>query len=174
MWFCTQCGADSPKWSGKCPACGAWNTMVEEKVASSSPSAAAPLGSRVKAKPRPVNAIEAVDEPRIMMPSQELNRVLGGGLVKGSIVLLGGEPGIGKSTLVLQNLLSFRTKKNPLRQRRRKRHAAQTPCRPHRPRQRQLLHRLRNIARKYILPHRRSTTRHTRRRLHSDHCHRHS
>lgn len=112
MWFCTACGADSPKWTGRCPACGQWNTMVEEKTGPSSgllPSSV--LTSRSKATPRTVNQIEAVDEPRINMPSNELNRVLGGGLVKGSLVLLGGEPGIGKSTLVLQNLLAIRTRK---------------------------------------------------------------
>ena len=110
MWFCTSCGADSPKWLGKCPACGAWNTRVEEKV-TTSPSSAVPLSSRAKSSPRVVNDIEAIDEPRINMPSKELNRVLGGGLVKGSMVLLGGEPGIGKSTLVLQNLLAIKTRR---------------------------------------------------------------
>lgn len=107
MWFCTECGADSPKWQGRCPSCGAWNTMVEEKV-TTGPGPTLPSGaSRAKARPRTVNDIQAVDEPRIAMPSAELNRVLGGGLVRGSIVLIGGEPGIGKSTLVLQNLLSI-------------------------------------------------------------------
>lgn len=111
MWFCTSCGADSPKWVGKCPACGAWKTMVEEKVGPASPTSAVPLSSKGRSKPQPVNQIEAVDEPRIHMPSEELNRVLGGGLVRGSIVLLGGEPGIGKSTLVLQNLLAIRNRR---------------------------------------------------------------
>ena len=111
MWFCTSCGADSPKWVGKCPACGAWNTMVEEKVGPATPSSAVPLSTKGRSKPKAVNDIEAVDEPRIHMPSEELNRVLGGGLVKGSIVLLGGEPGIGKSTLVLQNLLAIRNRR---------------------------------------------------------------
>lgn len=110
MWFCTACGADSPKWAGRCPACGEWNTMVEEKVSSSLGVSAATGGGRRKSQARAVNDIEAVDEPRIAMPSQELNRVLGGGLVKGSIVLIGGEPGVGKSTLVLQNLLSIRSR----------------------------------------------------------------
>ena len=109
MWFCSSCGADSPKWVGRCPSCGEWNTMVEEKVGPS--TAAVPLSSRVREVPRTVNDIQAVDEPRISMPSKELNRVLGGGLVKGSIVLLGGEPGIGKSTLVLQNLLAIRNRR---------------------------------------------------------------
>lgn len=110
VWYCTACGADSPKWNGSCPACGAWNTMVEEKVGPKAPLAG--LSRRVAmATPKPVNAIEAVDEPRYTMPSQELNRVLGGGLVRGSIVLIGGEPGIGKSTLVLQNLLAIRNRR---------------------------------------------------------------
>lgn len=111
MWFCTACGADSPKWVGKCPSCGAWNTMVEEKVSTSPASAGIALTSRTRTAPKAVNDIEAVDEPRMHMPSKELNRVLGGGLVKGSIVLLGGEPGIGKSTLVLQNLLAIRNRR---------------------------------------------------------------
>ena len=114
MWFCTSCGADSPKWVGKCPSCGDWNTMVEERVstAPAAPSASGSMsGQRPKAVPRPVNMIEAVDEPRYRLPGEEFNRVLGGGLVRGSIVLLGGEPGIGKSTLVLQSLLAFRTRR---------------------------------------------------------------
>lgn len=110
MWFCTACGADSPKWVGRCPACGEWNTMVEEKVQATASPLPAGHRSGTKNTPRTVNQIEAVDEPRLHMPSEELNRVLGGGLVKGSIVLIGGEPGIGKSTLVLQNLLAIRTK----------------------------------------------------------------
>lgn len=111
MWFCTSCGADSPKWTGKCPACGEWNTMVEEKVCGTTTSASSAMPLRPKSTPLPVNSIEAVDEPRFHMPSEELNRVLGGGLVKGSIVLLGGEPGIGKSTLILQNLLAIRKRR---------------------------------------------------------------
>ncbi len=109
-WFCSECGAESPKWQGKCPACGAWNTMVEEKI-SSRQSKSVTVGARQKSKPQKVSEIELINEPRIKMPSGELNRVLGGGLVAGSLVLIGGEPGIGKSTLVLQNILSIRTKK---------------------------------------------------------------
>lgn len=109
MWFCTSCGAYSPKWVGRCPACGQWNTMVEEKV---TPKPAPGLARQpLKTVPKTVNDIEAIDEPRIHMPSGELNRVLGGGLVKGSMVLIGGEPGIGKSTLVLQNLLAIRSRR---------------------------------------------------------------
>lgn len=107
-WFCSQCGAESPKWAGRCPECGAWNTMVEERV-STAKGASKSIGP--KSKPRKVSEIEALDEPRIHMPSEELNRVLGGGLVAGSMVLIGGEPGIGKSTLVLQNILSIKSRR---------------------------------------------------------------
>lgn len=109
MWYCSECGADSPKWEGRCPSCGQWGTMVEERV-----SAKAPRGSssrkEERSKPQKVSEIQVLNEPRIHMPSEELNRVLGGGLVAGSLVLIGGEPGIGKSTLVLQNILSIKTK----------------------------------------------------------------
>lgn len=109
MWFCNSCGADSPKWEGRCPSCGEWGTLVEEKV-----SAKQSKGSKstrvAKSIPQKVSEIKAMNEPRIHMPSEELNRVLGGGLVAGSLVLIGGEPGIGKSTLVLQNILSIKTK----------------------------------------------------------------
>lgn len=111
-WFCSQCGAESPKWAGRCPECGAWNTMVEERV-STAKGASKSIGPArmTKSKPRKVSEIEALDEPRIHMPSKELNRVLGGGLVAGSMVLIGGEPGIGKSTLVLQNILSIKSRR---------------------------------------------------------------
>lgn len=109
-WFCSECGAESPKWQGKCPSCGAWNTMVEEKISAKS-SKNAEWARRSKSKIQKVTEIELNEEPRIKMPSNELNRVLGGGLVAGSLVLIGGEPGIGKSTLVLQNILSIRSKK---------------------------------------------------------------
>lgn len=109
-WFCSECGAESPKWQGKCPSCGAWNTMVEEKISAKSSKNAAGI-RRAKSKIQKVTEIELNEEPRIKMPSNELNRVLGGGLVAGSLVLIGGEPGIGKSTLVLQNILSIRSKK---------------------------------------------------------------
>lgn len=111
MWVCSDCGADSPKWAGRCPSCGAWNTMVEERVPSkettSSPS---PVSDRGRSKAVALNDIEAVEQPRIKLPSAELNRVLGGGLVPGAMVLIGGEPGVGKSTLVLQNLLAIKSK----------------------------------------------------------------
>lgn len=106
VYVCTNCGQDSPKWVGKCPSCGAWNTYVEEVVRKE------PSGRRTipgleptKNKPLTLNEITGGDEPRIDLLDEELNRVLGGGLVPGSLVLLGGEPGIGKSTLVMQTVL---------------------------------------------------------------------
>lgn len=112
VWFCTECGNDSPKWEGRCPVCGAWNSMVEEKVKSTRQGATkSPLGRTPESVPRKVSEIETVADPRIHMPSEELNRVLGGGLVPGSMVLIGGEPGIGKSTLVLQNILAIKSRR---------------------------------------------------------------
>lgn len=110
LWFCSECGADSPKWLGRCPQCGAWNTMVEERAPKKASSRGVTIGAAPDARPTPISKIEAVSEQRIHMPSEELNRVLGGGLVAGSLVLVGGEPGIGKSTLVLQNILSIRAR----------------------------------------------------------------
>lgn len=110
IWNCTECGADSPKWVGRCPSCGAWNTMVENRVSSTPKAITSRDASAVRSVPLPVNDITATSEQRITMPSHELNRVLGGGLVCGSMVLVGGEPGIGKSTLVLQNILAIKSK----------------------------------------------------------------
>lgn len=110
MWFCSECGAESPKWEGRCPGCGQWNTMVEERVSTKSSRSVSAGRGTVKSRPQRVSEIQALNEPRIHMPSEELNRVLGGGLVAGSLVLIGGEPGIGKSTLVLQNILSIKSK----------------------------------------------------------------
>lgn len=110
MWFCSECGAESPKWEGRCPGCGQWNTMVEERVSTKSSRSVSAGRGTVKSKPQRVSEIRTLNEPRIHMPSVELNRVLGGGLVAGSLVLIGGEPGIGKSTLVLQNILSIKSK----------------------------------------------------------------
>lgn len=99
VFFCNECGYESSKWLGKCPACGKWNTFVEEKVVGSS-------GSKDKSKPKSeivkLNEVEKKTTIRIQTGVQELDRVLGGGFVKGSLTLLGGEPGIGKSTLILQ------------------------------------------------------------------------
>ena len=84
--------------------------MVEERVSVTAQRTPSPVAGNVRSVAMAVNDIQALDEPRIKLPSGELNRVLGGGLVPGSLVLLGGEPGIGKSTLVLQNLLSIKSK----------------------------------------------------------------
>ena len=112
VYFCGACGYESPKWLGKCPSCGEWNTFVEEKVAVSSSAKKSSKGSKLKTeRPVKLSEIELSEEPRIAMPSSELNRVLGGGLVAGSMTLIGGEPGIGKSTLLLQNILSIRNRR---------------------------------------------------------------
>lgn len=109
VFFCQSCGYESPKWLGKCPGCGEWNTFAEEKVTVAKTSSAKSK-SRSQAPVR-LSEIQPLDESRIHMPSEELNRVLGGGLVAGSLTLIGGEPGIGKSTLLLQNILSIRNKR---------------------------------------------------------------
>jgi DNA repair protein RadA/Sms len=109
-YVCTQCGADSPKWVGKCPNCGEWNTYVEEVIAKGPPSTHSIPGIVDTGKAHPVllRDITSTEESRIDLINGELNRVLGGGLVKGSLVLIGGEPGIGKSTLVLQTVLGLK------------------------------------------------------------------
>lgn len=110
VYFCSSCGYESPKWMGRCPACGEWNTFVEEKVSAKSSKNKGLLDTD-GARPVKLSEIQPLDEVRIHMPSEELNRVLGGGLVAGSLTLLGGEPGIGKSTLLLQNILSIRNRR---------------------------------------------------------------
>lgn len=111
-FFCQNCGAESPKWVGKCPACGEWNTYVEE-VVSKLKDTTSSIGSSNRKKSKPVNIKEvaARQEERISLQDAELNRVLGGGIVPGSLVLIGGEPGIGKSTLMLQIALELQNKK---------------------------------------------------------------
>lgn len=111
MFVCTECGFDAPKWSGKCPSCGKWNTMVEQSVRPSSAKPVVRLSDSNSHHTHRLKEISAKEEPRIDLYDSELNRVLGGGLVKGSIVLLGGEPGIGKSTLVLQTVMSLKGKR---------------------------------------------------------------
>ncbi len=117
MYVCENCGQESAKWIGKCPACGQWNTFKEIKVADTkkqvtATSAAASAGRQLREnKVLRLRDISAHDDPRIDMQDAELNRVLGGGLVPGSIVLLGGEPGIGKSTLTLQTMLNLTDKR---------------------------------------------------------------
>lgn len=113
VYVCSECGQDSPKWVGRCPNCGMWNTMKEMTIR---PETAATAGiSRARkamagdgvqaARPVRLSEVSATEEPRIITPDHELNRVLGGGIVPGSLILIGGEPGIGKSTLLLQTVL---------------------------------------------------------------------
>ena len=113
VYVCTNCGQESPKWAGKCPSCGQWNTFVEE-VVRKEPAVAKHVAhgiEGVRSKPQRLMEIVAGEEQRIDMHDDELNRVLGGGLVEGSLTLIGGEPGIGKSTLVLQTVLRLADKK---------------------------------------------------------------
>lgn len=101
-FFCKDCGTETSKWMGKCPGCGEWNTMVEELKAPKSEVRKGFVASETMTKPQRLIDVETKDEARIKTSISELNRVLGGGIVKGSLVLCGGEPGIGKSTLLLQ------------------------------------------------------------------------
>ena len=115
LFYCTDCGNETPKWQGKCPSCGAWNTIMERpaeksaKRTSPGESRGSRLGIAIN-KPRKMNEVEVTNELRFRTGMGELDRVLGGGAVKGSLVLVGGAPGIGKSTLMLQicdNLCRF-------------------------------------------------------------------
>ena len=127
-YVCSNCGQEAPKWLGKCPSCGQWNTFKEIRVAADTGTQAARNAGMMMrhggaatmfggnhgddgAKPVPLHQISAHDEPRIDLNDAELNRVLGGGMVPGSITLLGGEPGIGKSTLTLQTILHLPNRK---------------------------------------------------------------
>ena len=118
-YVCENCGQESAKWIGKCPSCGQWNTFKEIRISNDSGQMAARSAastvrsSQFQSKNRPMklHEISGHEEPRIDMHDEELNRVLGGGLVQGSIVLLGGEPGIGKSTLTLQTILNLPEKR---------------------------------------------------------------
>lgn len=113
VFVCQNCGAESPKWVGKCYACGEWNTYVEEVAITGKTKdkrLTLSLGSE-KQKPQSVSSVKVSDIPRINTQIEEFNRVLGGGMVPGSLVLLGGEPGIGKSTLVLQMAMQLTSRK---------------------------------------------------------------
>lgn len=121
VYVCDYCGQESAKWLGKCPSCNQWGTMKEIRIKaekSSSPIARAAMkaagANEIKNKPLRVSEIDAREEPRMDMFDEEFNRVLGGGMVPGSLVLLGGEPGIGKSTLVLQTVLKLQHSKKIL------------------------------------------------------------
>ena len=109
IFLCNSCGYESPKWAGKCPSCGAWNSFVE-KVVRNTPASrgVSQQADRLLSQPVLIDDVATDALPRIDLGDAELNRVLGGGLVPGSLVLLGGEPGIGKSTLVLQTVLRMK------------------------------------------------------------------
>ncbi len=113
VFICSECGASAPKWIGKCPSCGNWNTYQEEVISKPSVtelkrSSWSPKDSRTAARPVLVKDIQTGQRLRQITPDQELNRVLGGGIVQGSLVLIGGQPGIGKSTLMLQLALQMK------------------------------------------------------------------
>ena len=106
-YFCKNCGFEAPKWLGRCPSCGEWNSFTEEVIAKESASISATLaGALPTSRPERVGEIRKSEVKRIDTGNREVNRVLGGGLVPGSLILLGGEPGIGKSTLSLQIALA--------------------------------------------------------------------
>ena len=102
VFYCTACGTETPKWMGRCPGCGAYNTMEEhiEKPVAAGKAKSAPVG--MSRKPQRIRQVTSDDEIRFFTGMGELDRVLGGGAVAGSLVLVGGAPGIGKSTLLLQ------------------------------------------------------------------------
>ena len=107
VYICSQCGYESSKWNGKCPSCGEWNTLEEEIVESAPAKSGLGKSSSIKtvdlsSKVVTLSGVDTEEDVRYSTGINELNRVLGGGLVKGSLVLLGGEPGLGKSTLLLQ------------------------------------------------------------------------
>lgn len=113
VFFCKECGNESPKWIGHCPGCGAWNSYVEESVSVGKDKNNGTKSFLIEnnAKPILIKDVSSAQEARIDLHCEELNRVLGGGLVPGSLILLGGEPGIGKSTLLLQVALKIKDKK---------------------------------------------------------------
>jgi DNA repair protein RadA/Sms len=107
LFSCTECGASAPKWQGQCPGCGLWNTLVETVAEKPSSLRFQPLAS--VSEVRPLSEVEATEDERISTGIAELDRVLGGGIVMGGVVLIGGDPGIGKSTLLLQALAHLST-----------------------------------------------------------------
>ena len=106
-FFCKNCGYESAKWLGNCPSCKEWNTFVEE-ITTKKEENKSWKGSSKKTTPKKLSDIDRKNVPRIVTSDAELNRVLGGGIIPGSLILLGGEPGIGKSTLMLQIALTLR------------------------------------------------------------------
>ena len=111
VFFCTECGNETPKWAGRCPSCGAWNTLVEQSVGDGAKAKAGGRSRALRAKAHPIAELDTAQEIRFPTGMGELDRVLGGGLVKGSLVLISGDPGIGKSTLLLQMCRNLSLKK---------------------------------------------------------------
>lgn len=105
LYFCKNCGAQSAQWIGRCPSCGEWNTFEEEVIGREEPTKGRSNAVTPQSKPKPIDEVSLLQIPRISSSFTEFDRVLGGGIVAGSIILLGGEPGIGKSTLLLQMAL---------------------------------------------------------------------
>lgn len=111
QYFCKNCGAQSAQWMGRCPSCGEWNTFEEEVIVRDEPKKGHAHIVTSQSAPKPIDEVSLVQQPRITTGYVEFDRVLGGGIVAGSIILLGGEPGIGKSTLLLQMALNVSGKK---------------------------------------------------------------
>ena len=113
-FFCQQCGYETPKWTGKCPSCGAWNSFVEEVVQRDDKSKPESVSwdddkNKDQKKAHKLEEVIQTEHTRMQAPDGELNRVLGGGMVPGSVILIAGDPGIGKSTLFLQLALHWRS-----------------------------------------------------------------
>ena len=106
VYLCQNCGAESVKWLGRCPSCGEWNTYVEQRIPKG-PVRSSSQENRTYVAPEPIDKVQTEQVARIDLMNQEFNRVLGGGIVPGSLILIGGEPGIGKSTLALQVALKI-------------------------------------------------------------------
>lgn len=111
-FVCQSCGSQFPKWMGKCSSCGEWNSLIEEVIYKENKTGARRnFADTLTKKPIPITQVKADDAERIPLPDEELTRVLGGGIVPGSVILIGGDPGIGKSTLLLQLGLNYQAKK---------------------------------------------------------------
>ena len=114
VYQCTECGGTSPKWVGKCPHCGEWNTLTENLAAPESKNARFQSWAAETTQVQELSKVTAQEVPREATGMGELDRVLGGGLVDGAVILLGGDPGIGKSTLLLQTIALMAKKRNVL------------------------------------------------------------